>query len=278
MHSVVAGVVAAALAVAAVLYGHPALTPTISSTQKPVITAVAPPAVNQSAAYTLVWQCQPTNKPGLHACNWDTDWVRQNLAGMYHTEIIDGTYSTATILDNVIVVDSQLKGKLRKDHQLKYFAAFKAKAFNMVLYHLSDEFYGDDVNMYNNAAHIIRPYFSIAYKNFFKGKITQVPVGTKAGFMVPEFLPALDSRKYLWSFIGELKNTRAIMAEHMAPLEPNFHNAHRKKKVTLSDAEYLGVYLDSVFCPAPAGSVLTRAVLFVFITVLSDSLYYRRLC
>lgn len=64
----------------------------------------------------------------------------------------------------------------------------------------------------------------------------------------------MEKKEYVWSFVGELKNTRESMYRSLSRIKPQFVSAHAKVGA-LNDGAYAGILRSSIFCPAPAGYV-----------------------
>lgn len=190
---------------------------------------------------TLVWQFNPDRA-------WESDWLRLLLAGQFEKEVIDNTWSH--ISDPMIVVDNRLVPE-----KVSYYREAFEKGARVLLVHLSDEAFKDDMGAYKYCDAVIRNYHSerlAPYSNIFF-----LPLGYKAGFARPDHTPKPASeRKYLWSFAGDGKKlTRTEMLAAMEQIPGGF--THPTSGFGASDAlpteAYRAMLDDTVFAPSPSG-------------------------
>jgi len=189
---------------------------------------------------TLIWQFNP-------AQSWEHDWLHTLLDGCYGEEIVDNTWSKTA--RTMIVVDNRLvPGKL--DY---YRRAFDAGC-RIILVHLSDEAFKDDLGAYRYCDGVVRNYYSELLAD--DTHVHFIPLGCKAGFCRDGATKPAAVRKYLWSFAGDAKKiTRAEMLKAMEPLGKG--STHLTEgfgsKDALSTDDYRVLMDESVFAPCPGG-------------------------
>ena len=190
---------------------------------------------------TLIWQFNPDQA-------WESDWLHLLLEDQFEKEVIDNTWSQMT--DPMIVVDNRLVPE-----KVSYYREAFEKGARVILVHLSDEAFKDDLGAYKYCDAVIRNYHSdrlAQYSNIFF-----LPLGYKAGFARTDQAPKpAPERKHLWSFAGDSKKlTRADMMAAMEKIPNGF--AHLTSGFgaadALSTADYRAMLDDTVFAPSPSG-------------------------
>jgi len=189
----------------------------------------------------LVWQFSPERA-------WEADWLRMLLAGSFESEIVDNTWSH--IADPMIVVDNRLVPE-----KTSYYREAFEQGARIILVHLSDEAFRDDLSAYKYCDAVIRNYHSerlATHSNIFF-----LPLGYKAGFAKPGHAPKpASARKYVWSFAGDGKKlTRAEMLSAMGAVPNGFtHLTSGFGAVdALPTADYRALLDETIFAPSPSG-------------------------
>lgn len=190
---------------------------------------------------TLVWQSDTRN-------GWESDWLSGLLSGIVSENFVDNTRSC--IVDPMIIVDNKLS--LEK---IPYYREAFEKGCRVVLVHLSDEGFRDDLGAYKYCNAVIRNYWSKRLGN--RANVMFTPLGYKAGFAKPDHTPkpALE-RRYLWSFAGNsMMHRRDAMLEAMVTLPRGF--THLSSDFNGADAlstdAYRALMDDTVVVPCPGG-------------------------
>ncbi|MBL8628353.1 MAG: exostosin family protein [Rhodospirillaceae bacterium] len=189
---------------------------------------------------TLVWQFDPAQA-------WETDWLRLMLADSVAGEAFDNKW--AHISDPMIVIDNRLVPE-----KISYYREAFNKGVRIILVHLSDETFRDDLGAYKYCDAVIRNYHSerlAAFSNIFT-----LPLGYKAGFTRGETPKPSSTRKYMWGFAGDSKKlTRAEMLAEMNKVPGGFTHLTSGFGAAdaLSTADYRALLDDSVFAPSPSG-------------------------
>ncbi len=191
---------------------------------------------------SVIWQ---VDKAGI----WESDWIKEVLAGVDYEEIQDGRFS---VFKNrsIIIVSADHKSKRKK-----YFKSLQNKKYTFGVIQLSDETYAVPDDFYKKAAFILRNYW---HKNGAQ-KTVAFPLGYKRGFWdgcsskAP--LP-LEKRKYTWSFAGQIeKSTRIAMINSMKKVSS--YHVHEINSFgdtnSLGTEAYRQLLQESIFVPCPKG-------------------------
>lgn len=194
----------------------------------------------KTAKPTLVWQFPPAQA-------WERDWIMLLLGDAIGGEVIDNTWSH--LADPMIVVDNRLVAE-----KVPYYRQAFEKGCRVILLHLSDEVFKDDLGAYRYVDGVIRNCRSellASYRDIFF-----FPLGYKSGF-ARDFIPkSAGARKYMWSFAGDPdKSTRAEMIAAMEKIAGGY--IHRTSGFgaadSLSTDAYRALMDDTVFVPCPVG-------------------------
>jgi hypothetical protein len=152
--------------------------------------------------------------------------------------------------ETMIVIDNRLVPE-----KVSYYRRAFEAGCRVILVHLSDEAFKDDLGAYQYCDAVIRNYRSDLLAGY--SKIRFIPLGYKAGFTAGAGAakPAA-ARKYLWSFAGDAKKlTRGPMLQAMAQAGDGFQ--HLSEGFGSADAlptdAYRRLMDDSIVVPCPAG-------------------------
>lgn len=190
---------------------------------------------------TLIWQFDPRSA-------WECDWLHSLLGGVVEKTIVDNSWSQ--MAETMIVIDNRLVAE-----KVSYYRRAFHAGCRVILVHLSDEAFKDDLGPYRYCDAVIRNYRSELLAGF--SKIRFIPLGYKAGFTAGTSTskPAV-ARKYLWSFAGDAKKlTRGPMLQAMAQAGDGFQ--HMSEGFGSADAlptdAYRRLMDESAIVPCPAG-------------------------
>jgi hypothetical protein len=189
----------------------------------------------------VIWQHDPKN-------SWEDDWLGYLLRGIPQAErVIDTEH--AVNCDRMIVIDNHLTAASEA-----YYANASFQGCQVVLFHISDEWYADDYACYDWCDLVFRNHWTFMHAD--KRKLTFFPLGYKTGFSRPGVGKPAAERRYLWSFVGDPKKaTRPAMLEALADTGDNF--VHLISGFNAADAlptlRYRQIMDESVFVPCPAG-------------------------
>ena len=194
------------------------------------------------APWKVIWHVDPQKI-------WEGDWIRYCLDDVHQDEHIVDTSRTRVDGKMVVIADA-LSAASEAFYRTAYLNGCK-----VVLIHISDEFYNDDCGSYKWCDAVFRNYWSFLYAN--AKNIHTIPLGYKTGFskgLAPK--PARE-RRYLWSFMGDVKKAnRAEVVDAMRGVGDGF--VHVTSGFHSSDSlptdQYRAVMDDSIFVPCPRGN------------------------
>jgi hypothetical protein len=188
----------------------------------------------------LIWQVSPKSFEG--------DWLRYILQGYYDTEIID--LCRKEVSRHMIVIDNRFDAS----REAYYRNAFLSDC-TILLIHLSDERFKDDLSAYRWCHTVYRNYWSplisgLKSVNFFL-------LGYKTGFTEQEVVPAA-SRPYLFGFAGDPnKSTRPEMVSALSGIMGG--KVHLTSGWNASDVlevtSYQNILRNCIFAPCPIGNI-----------------------
>ncbi|MBY0508730.1 MAG: glycosyltransferase family 47 protein [Rhodospirillaceae bacterium] len=189
----------------------------------------------------LIWQFDPARA-------WESDWLQTLLGDVVEKSIVDNSWSQ--IAETMIVVDNRLVPE-----KVSYYRRAFEMGCRVILVHLSDEAFKDDLGAYQYCDGVIRNYRSDLLAGY--SKIRFIPLGYKAGFTADAGAakPAA-ARKYLWSFAGDAKKlTRGPMLQSMARAGDGFQHLSEGfgSRDALPTDAYRRLMDDSIVVPCPSG-------------------------
>lgn len=189
---------------------------------------------------TLIWQFDPK-------VAWESDWLELLLGGVVEKTVVDNTWSH--LAETMIVVDNRLI-----EAKTPYYRRAFESGCRVILVHLSDEAFKDDLSAYRYCDAVIRNYHSELLAE--SARIQFIPLGYKAGIASPGTAKPASARKYLWSFAGDAKKlTRAEMLDAMAKLEGGYQHLTTGfgSADALSTTAYRALLDETVVVPCPGG-------------------------
>ncbi|MDX2222833.1 MAG: hypothetical protein SFV21_08795 [Rhodospirillaceae bacterium] len=197
--------------------------------------------VQPAAKPTLIWQFPPD-------AAWETDWLRGLLGPLCGAETVDNTWSA--VADPMIVVDNRLVPE-----KAPYYRQAFERGARIILIHLSDEAFKDDLGAYRYCDAVIRNYRSELLAEL--SGVFFLPLGPKSGFAATgDGAKPASARRHAWAFAGDARKlTRGPMLEEMAKAAPGFTHLTSDfgSADALPTAEYRALLDDTVFAPCPAG-------------------------
>ena len=149
----------------------------------------------------------------------------------------------------MIVVDNRLVA----EKAFYYRQAFDAGC-RIILVHLSDEAFKDDIGIYKYCDGILRNCYSELLAD--NARVHFFPLGYKAGFAREGTMKSAAARKHLWSFAGDVKKlTRPAMLKAMRGIGEGF--THLTEGFDSADGlptpEYRALLDETVIVPCPSG-------------------------
>ncbi len=180
---------------------------------------------------------------------WEQDWMRSILPQL---QSIDVAQNLEALTDRtLIVIDNEIKG-VRSSFYRQVFE-FGCK---VILFHLSDEFFEDNHDVYRWCNMVFRNYYSPVLK--MHQNVQFFALGFKTGFCTNELPIPIENREHLWCFAGDPnKSTRNEMLSAMRRIGPGFEHLTSGFDSTdaLNIASYRNVMRHSIFVPCPVGNV-----------------------
>jgi hypothetical protein len=176
----------------------------------------------------------------------EQDWLRFLFDDLIEQEVLDLDF--ARFDDNSIHVVSSNESPLPACKP--YFEKLRARCKNIVLVHVSDEYFSGGYQAYKYFDLAIR--WNHTYMASHPGILT-VPLGypNRTGNSVRP----LDQRQYVWSFVGEIKSSRIAMAAAFNGFTPQFLTDSLVPNCKLTKSQFDAVLEDTVFAPCPMGNV-----------------------
>lgn len=183
----------------------------------------------------------------------EVDWLRFILGDLIDEEIVD--LDLTYLGDHSIHVVSSNLAPLRAYEP--YFRRCREAGKNIVLLHLSDEWFSGGYETYKYFDLVLRNYSTPLARD--PGIIT-LPLGYTNGMGdTPPIRPA-DQRAIAWSFAGEVKASRLDMVKALSSLEPHAVTDTSPKPdrpaTRLSKPDFKAQMGETVFAPCPMGNVV----------------------
>ncbi|MGJ4951803.1 hypothetical protein ACQR07_25685 [Bradyrhizobium sp. HKCCYLS20291] len=189
-----------------------------------------------------------------HADNLlEVDWLREILGDLVDDESTD--------LDLTCFDDDCIHVVSSNWHPLPayeaYFRQCRTRCRRLVLLHTSDEWFSGGYALYR--------HFDAVIRNFATGLarhrgIWTIPEGYANGTRTGSVIRPATERRYVWSFTGEIKSSRADMAAALAPLTPHYLTStasiHRGTGRKLSKVEFDDMLENTIFSPCPMGNAI----------------------
>jgi len=188
----------------------------------------------------LVWQFRPFEA-------WEYDWVHLLLQGSIGAEHVDNTWSY--LAPSMIVVDNRLVPE-----KVPYYQRAFENGCKVILIHLSDEAFNNDLTAYKYCEAVIRNYRSDVLAE--QARLMFLPLGYKTGFARTGLSKPAELRKHLWSFAGDPnKLSRSEMLNTLAQVDGgSWHlTSGFNASDCLSTTDYRALMDESVVIPCPGG-------------------------
>jgi hypothetical protein len=188
-----------------------------------------------------------------HATHLDErEWLRDLLGPVIDAELEDPQFSNFDS-DTIHVIDCNVTPLVKCE---PYFAELRARANNIVLVHLSDEYFAGGYAAYRHFDCIIRNF----YAWFVRGPgIYTIPLGYPNGTPIARFGKPADQRTLTWSFSGQLKASRYEAIEAFDTLEPHFCEVHSLRTSPGAPPPPIrpqhDIFNESIFVLCPMGNV-----------------------
>jgi hypothetical protein len=151
--------------------------------------------------------------------SYEYDWLKVLLSDFEVNQIVD--LEGKVYLDNAIVVvnlsqaffaEWGARQQYRRDLQQfrSYAETFKKLGMRVGLFHLGDEFYKESTDFYKDFEFVFRQHYREEDLKKYQN-CHYLPLGYKSGFCDELVSQPIHQREYLWSFAGQLKESRYEM-------------------------------------------------------------------
>ena len=189
----------------------------------------------------IVW-----HHPGMR----QHDWVRLVFGELVTGEIEDPDFQCFE--DDTIHVVSMIFHPLAALDD--YFAECRRRCSNIVLFHAGDEWFSGGCGPYRHFDNVVRELPSF----FTRGAgVACIPLGSPVTRVDPPPRTPASERPVIWSFAGEIRNTRIEMVKHFGKM-PGGKLIDIGAAPPLSATEYDDLLRDSVFAPCGMGAIITE--------------------
>lgn len=174
------------------------------------------------------------------------------LKNIIHKNHLDNNKYNIKIEDSLIIYSCD---KLKPSNELtKYLNELKIYS----LLHLSNEYQQHLAGYYKKAKVVLRTAswdISSSYKNVYT-----LPLGFQSGFYnknYPEIIENDIEKKYIWSFIGQIKNDRNKMVEALKEIKPNYiySISNWMSNDIITPSNLIDIYKKTIFIPSPFGNI-----------------------
>lgn len=174
------------------------------------------------------------------------------LKGMVYEVIYDGGRCEVVKDESLIIYscdESEVTEKFRE-----YLTKFDRLGYRYYLLHLSNENLNHNFDYYINAVHVFRGYYDYRIK---MDNVSVIPIGFKSLYFNRDRgnFDSVYGKKYIWSFIGQMKSDREEMIFEMAGIEPHFKYFTKEWNCSsaMSVDSVIEVYKKTIFVPCPMG-------------------------
>lgn len=183
----------------------------------------------------------------------ERDWLTRMLGDVVDEEIDDPGLACVTE-DAIHVVSSNWRPLA--DYEA-YAASCRARARHHVLIHLSDEWFSGGYRLYRHFDAVIRNF----HTRLASGPgILTIPEGYSNGTAVDGAFKPATARPYAWSFVGEIKASRADMVRALDGVGPALllgtSSISGSGDGRMTKPAYDAALADSVFSPCPMGNAI----------------------
>jgi hypothetical protein len=178
------------------------------------------------------------------------DWIRFIFGNVITGEIEDPDFTCFE--DDTIHVVSMIFHPLRVMED--YFQQCRRVCKNIVLYHAGDEWFSGGCGPYKYFDNVVRELPSFFTRS--EG-IACIPLGSPTKEPFNHSWKPASQRKFIWSFAGEIRNTRIEMVKHFDRV-PRGNLIDTNSSQPLSTSEYYELLRESVFAPCGMGNIITE--------------------
>jgi hypothetical protein len=182
----------------------------------------------------------------------ETEWIRDLFSEVVDSEVVD---LDLKCFDDFTIhaISSKISSAASYG---EYFRTCRARCSQILLIHISDEWFSGGYDIYQYFDGVVRIYGS--YLTTWSGILT-IPLGYTNDTRHPSVIRPTSQRKYAWSFTGEIKASRQAMMQAFKTFSPSFSLPTASIDVPggkISKSKFDEILEDSVFSPCPMGNVL----------------------
>lgn len=178
------------------------------------------------------------------------DWIRFVFGDLVTGEIEDPSFEC--LEDDTIHVVSMIFAPLRAMDD--YFRRCRESCSNIVLYHAGDEWFSGGCEPYRHFDNVVRELPSFFTRSV---GIACIPLGCPVSGSLQRDWPPSSERPLVWSFAGEIRNTRIEMVRDFDKISPR-EIIDTSTNRTLSVDRYHDLLSASKFVPCGMGNVITE--------------------
>lgn len=181
---------------------------------------------------------------------FEGEWLHEILPFMRQYEHIKMESASEIRNKNIVVIDNLLDDKKLTQYKQLYYNN------NVLLIHLSDEYFRDDYRCYE--------YCNVVWRNLWNPVLARYrnvkffPLGYKKGFKKNTENIEIKNKKYIWFFAGDIKKSnRQLMYDNIIKIQGGCCHltAYFNSPDGLGVEDYRKYMENSIFVPCPAGNV-----------------------
>lgn len=184
----------------------------------------------------------------------ERDWLRFLLAGSASGETDDYGYGLP-VADAIHVVSGNTTPLRDLDG---YFARCRRQLGPLILFQLSDEWFSGGYKVYRHFDLVLRTHHT---RLADAPGIYTVPLGPPSDTQTISTSTLGSPRRYMWSFVGELKASRFEMLRAMRAVQPHLVVSPGRwdpDLPSLAKTEFDEVLDESAFLPCPMGNAMAE--------------------
>jgi Exostosin family len=184
----------------------------------------------------------------------EADWLRHLLRPLIQREVLAEQFE-------FIAPESLYVVSANKNLHRCIPAAFLSALANVRgkgLIHVGDEYFAGGYEVYRAFDFVLRTHHTAWFEHI--PEVLTFPLGWGEGMPRRSKVKPVESRKYIWSFLGNKKaSSRPEMLRALRPIEPQFvyvYQAGAAGTQRMSRPEYHALLDDTVFAPCPMGNAM----------------------
>jgi NADH:ubiquinone oxidoreductase subunit len=184
----------------------------------------------------------------------EINWLRHLLGPMILREVVAEKFDFVE-QDSVYVVSANQN--LCSRFPTAFLAAI-GKVRGKGLIHVGDEYFAGGYDVYKKFDFVLRTHHTAIFDGV--PEVLTIPLGWAEGMPQRSDLKPVETRKYIWSFLGNQKaSSRPEMLRALRQIEPQYvhtYTAGVAGAKRVSRPEYHALLDDTVFAPCPMGNAM----------------------